>query len=136
MGKTYKCPICGKIWYTIADVDKCFEGCKNVAKLAEAKERARLEAEARKAADKLKVEKALGEKRFEINKEYAKLKQLVREYNAIGDGFSLKYPDYQKNVCATMLSFSDNPSKVETAKPINHRSTTDLNSIIDSILKF
>lgn len=130
MGNTYKCPICGKIWYTIADVDKCFNDCKSVAKLAEQKR----ELEKQRAAERAKIEKSLNETRFEINKTYVQLKALVNSYNSISDGFYLKYPnDYKRSVCTTSLSFSDTSGSTRTT---TNKADTNLNDIIDSLLKF
>lgn len=82
--KSYKCPICGKIWYTEKDVANCV--VKDAAEAERTKSEARRIEACRKGDynDLMKTKKAVEDK-------YEELRKLVYGYNCKAQTYATKY---------------------------------------------
>lgn len=82
--KSYKCPICGKIWYTEKDVANCV--VKDAAEAEKTKSEAR-RIEACRKSDYTNLTK----RKDLIENKYEELRKLVYSYNCEAQNYATKY---------------------------------------------
>lgn len=112
----YVCPICGKVWYTTADVAKCTTACQADIEMKEKLAKQKAEDERKKTAAAKAAEikareaeaaealKELQDLKSDLKKAYNLIAENVNLYNLAVDIYNKKYAGKVPNATST-LSF-------------------------------